>query len=474
MKIMSKFNAAFILLIVFASVISCSKETNELPAGSLKEIISFDLKMANGTSFTGGTVVVSIQGDSIDITIPDNINLSQLIPYIAIKGKSISPASEVPQNFDVPLIYTVTAADGSTVQYTVTVHSARAVIPTVYVGNGNDFYALNALTGMLIWKYAGTASFAYSSATYDSGIIYVGGIDNYVYAFDAVTGNIKWKNLIASTGIESDAVYVNGTVYVGTNDDYLYALEAATGQIKWRFLTGGNVSASPTVLNNVVYFGSSDGSLYALNANTGDPKWQFQTGAMINQSGPALVNGVVYVGSRDSYLYAVDANTGALVWKYYADGISLEQSSPTVANGIVYIGGWYNLSTNAKGSLYALNAITGELLWKKLETGISSSPCVANGKVYITCDDLKIHALNAATGDNIWEKEILPNSANPAVSNGTVYVGGGGMRYFYALDSETGDEKWRFPTPSGLMTSSPLIINASGTAYYSGSSGLMQ
>jgi outer membrane protein assembly factor BamB len=172
-------------------------------------------------------------------------------------------------------------------------------------------------------------------------------------------------------------------------------------------------------------------------------------------------------------LYAIDANTGALVWKYYANGISLEQSSPTVANGIVYIGGWYNLALNTKGSLYAIDAITGKLIWERLQnTGISSSPCVANGKLYITCDDLMIHALNATTGDSIWAKRILPNSASPAVANGIVYIGGGGSGYFYALDANTGAEKWKLGIPSALMTSNPLIVLGSGQPYYSGDSGL--
>lgn len=454
-------------------MVSCSKPEEQINLDSTKIIDSVSIKKADGSYFTSSEIEVDIKGFAVDITVPFNTTLNPITPYFTIIGKTISPASGVPQDFTVPVVYTVTAEDGSTATYTVTVHLGPAP-PIVYVGSSdNNFYALNALTGTLIWKYAGTASFAYSSATYSNGTVYVGGIDNYVYAFDASNGNIKWKNLIAYTGIESDAVYVNGTVYVGTNDDYLYALDANNGQEKWKYLTGANVSASPTVLNNVVYFGSSDGKLYALNASTGQLKWSYQTGAMINQSGPSLVNSVIYVGSRDGYLYAIDANSGALVWKYFANGVSLEQSSPTVANGIVYIGGWYDLSFVLKGSLYAINATTGELVWEKLlNTGISSSPCVANGRLYITADDLKIHALDATSGNDLWEKEILPNSASPAVSGGTVYVGGGGSHYFYAFDAVTGTENWKFAVTNGLSFSSPLIVTATGQADYSGDSGI--
>jgi outer membrane protein assembly factor BamB len=187
------------------------------------------------------------------------------------------------------------------------------------------------------------------------------------------------------------------------------------------------------------------------------------------------VNGIIYVGSRDANLYAIDANTGIKKWSYSTNGISLEQSSPTVAHGVGYIGGWYDVPAfSRKGSLYAVDAGTGQLVWEKLQnTGISSSPTVANGRLYVTTDDLNLYALDVVSGNILWSKQILANSASAAVCNGVVYVGGGGSRYFYAFDAANGSEKWRFAVPQGLMTSSPLIVTSNNDAGYSGDSGVM-
>jgi outer membrane protein assembly factor BamB len=300
-----------ILLAFLFSLTSCEKENTVLKNHD-KTIISFSLKKADGTPFDLSQIKVSIQDSNILVTLPFNTDLSRLTPTIEITGVKISPASGVPQNFTTPVMYTVTAEDGSTARYTVTVKTENPE-SIVYIGSSdNNFYALDALTGQLKWKYAGTASFAYSSATYANGTVYVGGIDNYVYAFDALTGTVKWKFQAGTTGVESDAVVVDGTVYVGSNDDYLYALDALTGQLKWKYRTGANVSSSPTLSNGIVYFGSSDGKLYALYAATGQLKWSYTTGAMLNQSGPALYNGVVYVGSRDGFLYAINTSDGSL------------------------------------------------------------------------------------------------------------------------------------------------------------------
>jgi outer membrane protein assembly factor BamB len=335
----------------------------------------------------------------------------------------------------------------------------------VYVGSSDkNFYALKAATGTMIWKYESSSSFAYSSPSYHDGVLYVGGIDTYVYAFEAATGVIKWKKNVAigaGTGIESNVVYYNGTIYLGTNDDYLFALDATNGEIKWRFRTDANVSSSPVIANNILYFGSSDGNLYALDPATGQLKWKFETGDVINQSGATVADNIVYVGNRAGSLFAVDAKTGARIWRYSTNnGISLEESSPTVSGGIVYIGGWYNFSSNDKGGLYAIDAKTGKLIWEKIKnTGISSDPTVTDGKLFITSDDLMIHALNSTSGEDVWQKQILPNSSSPSVANGVVFVGGGGSGYIYAFDANTGNEKWKFATPKGLMTSTPLVVN---------------
>jgi hypothetical protein len=58
---------------------------------------------------------------AIAISVPFGTPLTALVPTIAHSGSSISPASGAPQNFTSPATYTVTAADSSAQEYTVTV-----------------------------------------------------------------------------------------------------------------------------------------------------------------------------------------------------------------------------------------------------------------------------------------------------------------------------------------------------------------
>ncbi|SDF01454.1 PKD domain-containing protein, partial [Cellulophaga baltica] len=73
------------------------------------------------TAFTIGTVNGIITGTNISLTLPAGTDVTSLIPNVIYTGISVSPLNNVAQNFTNPVVYTITAADASTQEYTVTV-----------------------------------------------------------------------------------------------------------------------------------------------------------------------------------------------------------------------------------------------------------------------------------------------------------------------------------------------------------------
>ena len=73
------------------------------------------------TSFTILSIPGTVGTNTVALTVPYGTNRSSLIPTIVITGASVSPASGAAQNFTNPVTYTVTAADGTTIAYMVTV-----------------------------------------------------------------------------------------------------------------------------------------------------------------------------------------------------------------------------------------------------------------------------------------------------------------------------------------------------------------
>jgi len=83
--------------------------------GSAKAITAFTF--ANPAA----TGAINETAKTINVSVPHGTSVTSLTPTITYTGASISPASGAAQNFTNPVNYTVTAEDGSTQTYTVTV-----------------------------------------------------------------------------------------------------------------------------------------------------------------------------------------------------------------------------------------------------------------------------------------------------------------------------------------------------------------
>ena len=83
---------------------------------STKELTRFTLLGVDGT----------ITGNTVAVTVPAVANLAAVVPTLIHNGASISPSASAAQNFNAPVTYTVTAADGSTRAYVVTAMHAAA------------------------------------------------------------------------------------------------------------------------------------------------------------------------------------------------------------------------------------------------------------------------------------------------------------------------------------------------------------
>jgi hypothetical protein len=114
---------------------------------------------------------------------------------------------------------------------------------TAFVG-GHDrkIHALNAFTGQPIGGYTAYEAGAgfetnplviQDPYTNNEPWVFAGNRDGYFYALDAVTGSLKWR--YATEGpILFSAAYKGGMLYFASNDAYAYALDASTGSLVWK------------------------------------------------------------------------------------------------------------------------------------------------------------------------------------------------------------------------------------------------
>jgi hypothetical protein len=119
------------------------RASNARGSGAWSRSLTFKIVPPNPakaiTAFTvpgqTGATVIDETLHTIALTVPYGTSVSALVPTITITGASVSPASGVAQDFSSAVTYTVTAADGTTQPYAVTVTvAAPPAIGDAYQG----------------------------------------------------------------------------------------------------------------------------------------------------------------------------------------------------------------------------------------------------------------------------------------------------------------------------------------------------
>lgn len=111
----------------------------KLPASTAKDIYSF--RFEGLTPAVNG--VINSAAGTVALEVPFGTDLTALVPTIAVSEyASVSPGSGVAQNFTAPANYTVTAQDGSTQVWVVTVTTEQQGITTLFY---EDFETLMTL-----------------------------------------------------------------------------------------------------------------------------------------------------------------------------------------------------------------------------------------------------------------------------------------------------------------------------------------
>lgn len=192
-------------------------------------------------------------------------------------------------------------------------------------------------------------------------------------------------------------------VYVGVGDGTIRALEADSGEQLWDVPTDGTVVDGPTVVGDRVYVADDDGTLLAVHADGGQSWFTYEIRDAFTTAPTILPDaGATLVGAVDGYLHVTDTTFGRRKlrgWLFSKRGVPLDgpvRSSPVVAGDVCCVG-------DATGSLYGID-VSGdaedcEPLWYvSLEAGVTSTPALADRRLYVPCEDGTLSCLEWEPG----------------------------------------------------------------------------
>ncbi len=128
------------------------------------------------------------------------------------------------------------------------------------------------------------------------GVLYLVGMQNNVYALDAVSGRLLWNYIhpwpdadIPGMKGARGLAFGEGMIFMGSQDDHLIALDAKTGKVAWNvpldnvFQCKCSLTSPPLYVRGKVITGVAGGDgpfrgyLKAVDARTGRLLWQFNT-----------------------------------------------------------------------------------------------------------------------------------------------------------------------------------------------------
>ncbi|NQV35846.1 MAG: PQQ-binding-like beta-propeller repeat protein [Phycisphaeraceae bacterium] len=244
-----------------------------------------------------------------------------------------------------------------------------------------SFCAFNKNTGELVWEYAvhgrvlhGQWSSPSAGAVNGKTQIILPGGDGLVYALDALTGELIWhfdcnpktsewelggygtkNNLIATP------VFENGKVYIGVGQDpehgtgvgHLYCIDATgTGDVTkthqvWHRGDDdfGRTMSTAAVKDGIMYITDLAGILYALDAATGKPFWTHDLESAM-WSSPMWADGKIYMGDENGKI-TIFAHGKA---KKIINTVDMDEpvyATPVAANGVLFVA--------TKSKIYAIS-----------------------------------------------------------------------------------------------------------------------
>ncbi|MGH3858868.1 PQQ-binding-like beta-propeller repeat protein, partial [Actinokineospora sp.] len=157
------------------------------------------------------------------------------------------------------------------------------------------------------------------------GIVYVsGGATNSFIALDAKTGLPIWRfspdqrtdGYTAAYPASNAPVVKNGVVYATFSSGYIYALNAKTGRKIWSYRASDGYKGPQHPENTV---GRCAGGLCDRGTGDFDPVHPGVVYPKIHGA-TAYCDSKVFFMTLSGWVYGLNAKTGKLLWKKYADG----------------------------------------------------------------------------------------------------------------------------------------------------------
>lgn len=285
-------------------------------------------------------------------------------------------------------------------KWTVTVNAFYHECPLVangmvYYPEDNAVSAFNAVTGALVWRTPGAGK----NIVLKNNLLYSN--NHHFYALNPLTGEIMWQRYTAQSG---EPLVFADRIYVRTGSDSLNVINPSNGTTIWgkesislfREATSMNMKhGNLYILKDAFHANYGSDGLNILDSATGNlkfPRTAFNGGSSVGDNYAPLFADSLAIVPANHLVYVFNAFTGAMLYQVPVGGSTV--SGVTIVNDLLYVTqvltGILNPadgSVRHSGFVHAFDYKTKTMRWSREFSNVSfilAAPCVVtqSGKVY--------------------------------------------------------------------------------------------
>jgi outer membrane protein assembly factor BamB len=248
-----------------------------------------------------------------------------------------------------------------------------------------------------------------------------------------VAGKLETAWRIETGGqISASPTVIDGTLYVGNNGGLLYAIDAARGQVLWTAHVPNPLMSAPLIYGDLVIVGEGDptsrtsspsepimvgqgpSALIAFDRWSGNMRWQVSLSGSAMPT-PAIIDGLLVNHDGAGWINGVEPATGTKRYARWIGSMASMTAALPVGNGDFVTTG---VGSNAA---WRVHAESGAVVWRsafsKGASGIGDCPPVSDGS-RIYCDYISPVPPDTSTviGDLAVERVYALRVANGALT----------------------------------------------------------
>ena len=267
--------------------------------------------------------------------------------------------------------------------------------------NLSKMYAIDLLTGKILWSKYSSSSFNSDIKVYNKSFLTLD-FDNIIRAISSNDGKEIWRFSTENSFIKSQKklsiILKDEIVFFVNNLGDITALDVNNGSLIWQTPTQNNLIYQDTFTlensdivfeNDTIYFSNNKNEFFALEARTGIIKWVQSINSSLR---PTIIKGLIFTVSNEGYLFLIDDQTGNIlritdIFKGFKNRKDLKPTG--------FIHGKYKLFVSLNnGRLLTVDSSTGKQEEiTKIHASKISRPFIFKNSMYLIKDNalLKIN-----------------------------------------------------------------------------------